>query len=70
MTDTKTDTTRPPDLRRRVLRLIIAAHVIGLWLLLGAIFALKWRPLGTLDFVRMRVETIWTAPSEFGPGQR
>jgi len=65
-----TDSPRSPDLRRRILRLVVLAHVIGLWLAVAAVLALKWRPLGTLDFVRLRVETIWTAPSEFGPGQR
>jgi len=65
-----TDTTRPPGMFRRVLRLVVVAHVIALWLAVAAALALKWRPLGTLDFVRVRVETSWTAPSEFGPGQR
>lgn len=65
-----TEDSSPRGVFRRVLRLVVVAHVIALWLLLGAIYALKWRPLGTLDFVRVRVETIWTAPSEFGPGQR
>lgn len=53
----------------RVLRLLGWAHVILFWLCAGLAVALEWRPLGTLDFVRLHCEMSWTAPAGAAKGE-
>lgn len=61
---------KPPSPYDRALRLLERSLALLFLLCVLIAWALHWRPLGTLDFVRVRyrVESSWTAPGGAAQG--